>query len=198
MNMNKTRTRIESTRRRARGTLRNVSSRASRLPVTYAKAWAREMGAWTELATDVFDGSVSLRDAFSGMMALSFSGLQASVDLGREVCELIIHPISPSGALEFHLDGKSESADPIELDVTPPVTLGELKATDLKNVDNPGGPSIPASHVRFTTPQAPSQPVLVSLTELRDLVATLPDGTYEGKIRKGGVEIATIRALVDN
>lgn len=196
--MNKTRTRIESTRRRARGTLRNVSSRASRLPVTYAKAWAREMGAWTDLATDVLDGCVSLGDAVSGMLALSFSGLQTSVDLGREVCELIIHPASPSGVLEFHLDSDSESADPVELDIAPPVTAAELTATDLKNVDNPGGPSIPASHVRFTTPKAPSQPVLVSLINLRELVSQLPDGVYEGKIRKGGVDVATIRAHVDN
>ena len=129
---------------------------------------------------------------------MSVSGLQTSVDLGREVCELIIHPAPPSGVIEFHLDSDSESADPVELDVAPPVTIADLTAIDLKNVDNPSGPSIPASHVRFTTPQAPSQPVLVSLMNLRDLVSTLPDGIYEGKVRKGGVDVATIRAHVDN
>ena len=196
--MTKTRARIDSTRRRASGTLRSLSGRANRLPGLYAKAWSKEMSAWTDLATDVLGGCMGVGEAISGMMSLSFSGLQTSVDLGRSVCELVIHPLAPSNEVEFVLDQHSESADPVELRVTPPVATGDLTATDLKNVDNPGGPSIPASHVRFTTPEAPSQPVLVSLTKLGNLVAGLPDGTYEGKIRKAGVDIATIRAIVDN
>jgi hypothetical protein len=198
MTMTKTRTRIDSTRRRASGTLRSLTSRASRLPVLYAKAWTKEMSAWTDLATDVLDGCMGVGETISGVMSLSWSGLQTSVDLGRSVCELIVHPVSPSNEVEFILDQHSESADPVALRVTPPVTAGELSATDLKNVDNPGGPSIAASHVRFTTPEAPSEPVLVSLTKLGGLVAGLPDGTYEGKVRKAGVDIATIRAIVDN
>lgn len=197
--MTKTRTRIDSTRRQARGTLRSFSSRANRLPGLYAKAWAKEMSAWTDLATDVLDGCMGVGEALSGVMALSFRGLQSSVDLGRSVFELVVRPLTPSNEVEFVLDRHSESADPMPLHLTSPVAAGELTATDLKDADNPGGPFIPAAHVRFTTPEAPSQPVLVSLTKLGNLVAGLPDGTYEGKIRKvGGGDVAIIRAIVDN
>lgn len=196
--MNKTRTRIESSRRRARGTLRSFTGRANRLPVLYAKAWSKEMAAWSDLATDVLDGCAGVGDVLSGMFALSLSGLQTSVDLGRAACELIIHPCAPSGPplVEFHLDGDSQAADPVELDVTPPVEIAQLSATDLRNVDNPNH-LIPAANVRFTTPGQPSAPVLVSLINLTTIVPNLPDGTYEGKIRRGGVDIATIRALLD-
>jgi hypothetical protein len=200
MTMNNTRSRIESTRRRARGTLRSLSGRATRFPSLYAKTWTRELAGWTNLAADVLDGCVGVGEAVSGMMALSLSGMQASVDLGKAACELIIHPFAPSGSgvVEFFLDADSQAADPVELDVASPVTASELTATDLRNVANPSGPSIPASHVRFTTPSAPSQPVLVSLSELGQLVPTLPDGTYEGKIRKAGTDVGTIRVIVYN
>jgi hypothetical protein len=198
MTMTKTHTRIDSTRRRARGAIRSMTGRANRLPVLYAKAWAKEMSAWTDLAVDVLDGGLSPTEAISGAMALSFSGLQTSVNLGRAALDLIIRPTGGSDELEFRLDKNSEAADPLELEVQGAVATGDLSATDLKNVDNPRGPSIPGSHVEFTTPGQPSEPVLVALVELVKLVSKLPDGTYEGKVRKGGVDIATIRAVVDN
>lgn len=196
--MNKSRSRIEASRRRARGTLRSLTGRANRLPTLYAKAWSKEMAAWSNLATDVLDGCAGVGDVLSGMFALSLSGLQTSVDLGRTACELIIHPCAPSGPpeVEFQLDGRSQAADPLELEVTPPVEVSRLTATDLKNVDNPTH-RIPAANVRFTTPGQPDQPVLVSLINLGQIVPNLPDGTYEGKIRNGGVDIATIRAILD-
>lgn len=200
--MNNTRSRIESTRRRARGTLRGLSGRATRFPSLYAKTWTREMAGWTSLAADVLDGRAGVGEALSGMMALSFSGLQASVELGKAACDLIIHPFGPSasGVVEFFLDGDSQAADPVQLDLATPVTASDLTATDLKNVARPTGPSIPGSHVRFSTPSAPSQPVLVSLSDLGKLIPTLPDGTYEGNIRKTstGTDVGTVRVIVDN
>jgi hypothetical protein len=195
--MTKTHTRIDSTRRRARGTLRSMTGRANRLPVLYAKAWAKEMSAWTDLAVDVLDGGLSPTEAISGMMALSYRGVQTSFSLGRAALDLIMNPTA-SGELDFRLDKNSEAADPVELDVAGPVSAADLSASDLKNIDNPRGPSIPGAHVQFTTPGEPSEPVLVALVDLGKLVAKLPDGTYEGKVRKGGVDIATIRAVVDN